>query len=294
MTNAMMPKRSAIYLLTVNYYSTSYLEKLIASIQFDRALVEALIIVNNSPDDRSIYSLQTDWVIILESGENLGFGKACNLGLKWIGDRSPNSLVWLINPDAYLLADSLPQAAQFLTKNPDISILGTTVLEPSAKVWFGGGIFNAQKGIIQAKEFLPEEDWERELLPTEWVSGCSMLINLKKFSTLPQFDGDYFLYYEDFDFCRRYLKEGHKIALTPQIAVIHQPSSITSQNSDLQRQYGIYSYLLSLEKHTSKSVLFYRLFRITLVSLTFLSVNKLKAVVKYYRRLLGSIPPNPP
>ncbi len=276
-----------IYLLTVNYYSASYLEKLIASIQFNRSLVEALIIVNNSPEDASIYRLQNDWIIILEAGENLGFGKACNLGLKWIGDRSQNSLVWLINPDAYFLADSLPQAAQFFTKNPDISILGTTVLEPSGKLWFGGGIFNAEKGIIKAKEFLLEEEWERDLLPTDWVSGCSMLINLQNFYSLPEFDGDYFLYYEDFDFSRRYLKQGYKIALTPQIAVIHQPSSITSKNSDLQKQYGIYSYLLSLEKHASKSVLFYRLLRITLAALIFLSINKLKAVVKYYRRLLG-------
>ena len=284
-------KKSAIYLLTVNYYSASYLEKLIASIALNTNLVEALIIVNNSPEDSSIYRLQNDWVIILEAGENLGFGKACNLGLKWIGDRSPNSPVWLINPDAYFLADSLPQAAQFLTKNPDISILGTTVLEPSGKLWFGGGIFNAKKGIIKANEFLSEEEWERELLPTDWVSGCSMLINLQNFYNLPQFDGDYFLYYEDFDFCRRYLKAGYKIALTPQIGVIHEPSSITSKNSDLQVQEGIYSYLLSLEKHTSKSVLFYRLFRITLASLTFLSLNKFKAVVKYYRRLLNLDPP---
>lgn len=280
-------KNSELYLLTVNYYSTSYLEKLIASIESNKDLVERLIIVNNSPSDRSIPRLQSDWVVILESGENLGFGKACNLGLKWIGDRSPNSLVWLINPDAYFLPDSLPKATQLFTNNPEISILGTTVLEPSGKVWFGGGIFNPQKGIIKAKDFLPPEAEERELLPTDWVSGCSILINLKKFDRLPQFDSDYFLYYEDFDFCRRYLKQGHKIFITPQITVIHQPSSITNKNPDLQIQQGIYSYLLSLEKHTSKSVLFYRLFRITLVALTFFSLNKLKAVVKYYRRWLG-------
>ena len=108
-----------LYLLTVNYYSVSYLEKLIASIDFNKNLVEALIIVNNSPSDRSLSSLQNDRIIILESGENLGFGKACNLGLKWISDRSPNSLVWLINPDAYFLPDSLPQARNAVSNATD-------------------------------------------------------------------------------------------------------------------------------------------------------------------------------
>lgn len=117
-----------------------------------------------------------------------------------------------------------------------------------------------------------------------------MLINFKNFKSCPEFDQDYFLYYEDFDFCRRYAKQGHKIAITQQITVVHQPSSITNKNPDLKLQHSIYSYLLSLEKHTNKSVLIYRLIRITIVALLSLAINykiasiKLKAVWKICQR----------
>ncbi|MGD1713024.1 glycosyltransferase family 2 protein [Dapis sp. BLCC M172] len=122
-----------------------------------------------------------------------------------------------------------------------------------------------------------------------------MLINLKNFEKCPQFDEDYFLYYEDFDFCRRYIKQGHKIAITKTISVIHQPSSITNKKPELKLEYSIYSYLLSLEKHTNKLVLIYRLLRITIGALFYLPINykiagaKLKAIGKFirYNRRLG-------
>ncbi len=119
-----------------------------------------------------------------------------------------------------------------------------------------------------------------------------MLINLKTFHNPPKFDEDYFLYYEDFDFCRRYAKQGHKIAINQQIKVVHQPSSITNKNPELKLHHSLYSYLLSLEKHTNKLVLIYRLIRITTVALLSVSVNykiaiiKLKVILQYSQRLL--------
>ncbi|NEQ36813.1 MAG: glycosyltransferase family 2 protein [Okeania sp. SIO3I5] len=274
-----------MYFLTVNYYSTELIKKLINSIQLTSHLFQKIIIINNSTDDNSIYQLQSNTIIIINSETNLGYGKACNLGLNWIYTQNPQAIVWLINPDAYLLPDSLEKAHHFLAKNPEISILGTTVYEPTGKIWFGGGKFIPETGKIIANEFISNT----EKSTTDWVTGCSMLINLKKFENCPQFDQDYFLYYEDFDFCRRYVKQGHKIAIAKTISIVHQPSSITNKNPELKLEYSIYSYLLSLEKHTNKSVLIYRLLRITIVALFYLPINykiasiKLKAIRKFIR-----------
>ncbi|RQH25923.1 glycosyltransferase family 2 protein, partial [Okeania hirsuta] len=258
-----------MYFLTVNYYSTQLIQRLVNSITLTPQLFQEIIIINNSTDDNSIYQLQKNTTIIIDSETNLGYGKACNLGLNWIYDQNPQAIIWLINPDAYLFPDSLEKAHHFLAKNPEIYILGTTVYEPTGKVWFGGGIFIPETGKIIPNEFL----LDTETSITDWVTGCSMLINLKNFEKCPQFDEDYFLYYEDFDFCRRYAKQGHEIAITQKISVVHQPSSITNKNPELKLEHSIYSYLLSLEKHTSKLVLIYRLLRITMVALFYLPIN---------------------
>lgn len=275
----------SIYFLTVNYYSTQLIKKLINSIKLITDLFSHIVIINNSTDDKSIYQLQNNKTIIINSETNLGYGKGCNLGLSWIYNQNPQAIVWLINPDAYLLPDSLEKAYHFLGKNPEISILGTTVYEPTGKVWFGGGNFIPETGKIIANNFF----YKTETSITDWVTGCSMLINMNNFEKCPEFDEDYFLYYEDFDFCRRYKKQGHKIAITQTISVIHQPSSITSKQPGLKLEYSIYSYLLSLAKHTNKLVLIYRLLRITIAALVSLLIDykiarvKIKAISKFIR-----------
>lgn len=281
-----------ISLITVNYYSTHLIETLIASLPGNQESDWQLIIVNNSPDDPSIHRLKRDGIFILEAGKNLGFGRGCNLGLQWIYQRNPQALIWLINPDAYLLKNSLQQASNFLNKHPELSVLGTIVYEPGGKIWFGGGQFHPKTGTILEIKNLSSELETADYLEISWVTGCSLLINFKNFTECPQFDEDYFLYYEDFDFCRRYANQGHLIGLTRQFAVIHHPSSITSKHANLKIQHSIKSYLLSLQKHSSFWVLGYRLVRITLTSLislpfnTKMSLNKLKGLFLYVQSQL--------
>lgn len=262
-----------IYWITVNYYSTSLIERLINSIPIQSEIDYRVIIVNNSPDDSSIYTLkdksgESQSILILDSPKNIGFGRACNLGLKWVYQHNPQGLVWLINPDAYLTENSGKQVVEFFQNYPEISILGTLVDEPEGKAGFRGGKFNTRTGEIITEDYITETTQVNPpYIPMQWVSGCSLLINLKQFSICPQFDPDYFLYYEDFDFCIRYGKQGHQIVLSSEIKVFHQVSAITSQNQPLKIQQSIYSYLLSLEKHTHFAVLGYRLLRISLVSI---------------------------
>ncbi len=99
-----------IYLLTVNYNCAELIKRLIASLNDD--LSATLIIVNNSTEDKNIQSLAAERVKIIEAGENLGFGKGCNLGLDWIYQQDKEAIVWLVNPDAYLLPDSLEKASK--------------------------------------------------------------------------------------------------------------------------------------------------------------------------------------
>ncbi|MDY7022128.1 MAG: glycosyltransferase family 2 protein [Cyanobacteriota bacterium] len=285
-----------IYWITVNYYSTSLIERLINSIPIQSEIDYRVIIVNNSPDDSSIYAIKDQYrdsksILILDSPDNIGFGRACNSGLNWVYQHNPQCLVWLINPDAYLIENSLKQVVEFFQNYPEISILGTLVDEPEGNPGFRGGKFNAKTGEIITEDYITEiSQANLPYIPMQWVSGCSLLINLKKFLDCPQFDPDYFLYYEDFDFCMRYGKQGHQIVLSSEIRVFHQASAITSQNQPLKIQQSIYSYLLSLEKHTHFTVLGYRLLRISLVSILSLlhspqtSLHKLRGVWLYCQR----------
>jgi N-acetylglucosaminyl-diphospho-decaprenol L-rhamnosyltransferase len=279
-----------IYFLTVNYNSTSLIERLIASLPDDKHSSQ-LIVVNNSPEDGCIQQLRSERIKLMEATSNLGFGKACNLGLQWVYQQDAQAIVWLINPDAYLLPDSVVNAEIFFRDCPEVSIAGTEIYEPDGKLWFGWGKFNREIGTINVvEESLNYED--KPYLIPDWVTGCSLLINLQHFSICPYFDPDYFLYYEDFDLSRRYANQGHLVVVTNRIKVIHEPSSITLRYGYLRLTHNIYSYLLSLEKHTNSFILYYRFLRMILMALLILPIQpkfalaKLQGIKLYCQRLL--------
>jgi GT2 family glycosyltransferase len=275
-----------IYWITVNYYSTHHIERLIQSILSQSQINYQLIIVNNSPDDLSIYQFKSDRILILNAPKNLGFGEGCNMGLNWVYQQDKKAIIWLINPDAYLTENTALNAIECFQQNPTLSVLGTLVKEPDGKIWLGGGIFDPKTGDILPQAYHNSLQ-KNTLISIDWVSGCSLLVNLTQFKKCPQFDSDYFLYYEDFDFCLRYRQQGHLLAITPNITVYHYPSSITDQYPSLKLEHRIFSYLLSLKKYARSSAFYYRFFRIISVSLTALLISpatglhKLKGVIRY-------------
>lgn len=269
-----------IYFLTVNYYSTNLVAKLISSLPNSKNPDYKIVIINNSPDDDSIYQLKNESVLIFNATNNLGFGSACNLGLKFIYAEDPQAIVWIINPDAYLLENTLDKVQPFFDSHPEISILGTIVHTPVGEVWFAGGRFIHNTGAILTQDLLTNTNTDYVLC--DWITGCSLIINLSNFHECPLFDPAYFLYYEDFNFCQRYAQQGHLIAVTKQFGVLHQPSSITNKYVFIKIKHSTYSYLLTLERYTSKLVFSLRLTRLICHAFVLMFIKPQFGLGKFY------------
>ncbi|MEM8828585.1 MAG: glycosyltransferase family 2 protein [Cyanobacteria bacterium P01_G01_bin.19] len=243
------------YLLTVNYNSSELILRLINSLTTEDRSNYQLVIVNNSPEDRKISDLKHDFIHIIESKKNLGFGKACNLGLNWIAQQNHRVIAWLINPDAYFETENnrsaIKDAIALFQKHPHISILGTTVYNAAGEMTSAGGTFTPDTAALTVLDRLPA-NLEQDYFKTDWVSGCSLLINLANFKEVPQFCDRFFLYYEDLDFCLRYRQQGHQIAVTNLLKVIHDTSTITDRNILQKYRHITQSYLIYIEKYGSK------------------------------------------
>jgi N-acetylglucosaminyl-diphospho-decaprenol L-rhamnosyltransferase len=275
-----------IYFLTVNYYSTNLVAQLINSLSCTNTQYQT-VIINNSPEDDSIHSLQSESVLIIDAGSNIGFGNGCNLGIQWIYTQDTQAIIWIINPDAYLPENNL-DINRFFKLHPEISILGTIIHTPTGEIWFAGGRFIRTTGSILTQDMLTNTD--AEYVACDWVSGCSLIINLANFRECPLFDPAYFLYYEDFEFCSRYANKGYLIAITKQFGVLHKPSSITNRNAFLKTKHSTYSYLLTLEQHTNKLVYLLRLIRLISYAILLMffkpqiALGKLYGTLNYWRR----------
>lgn len=240
-----------LYFVTVNYHSQALVAELIATLATDITRAYQVVVVNNSPT--APYQPAPDLaspsgpIHIIEAGENLGFGRACNLGLSHIWQQDPSAVVWLINPDAQIdpQGDRPPLAA--LATEPDIAILGTQIRDDVGALWFGSGHFNPWTGALGHGP--PPGSNSGLTCPTAWVTGCSLILNLAAFDQCPEFDPAYFLYGEDAEFCLRYRRQGYRVAVTAQVLVTHRASSIIGRNRQAMYTYYTWGRLRVLRQH---------------------------------------------
>ena len=285
-----------LYCLIVNYNSYSLISRLIKSISIQEHQCK-IIIINNSPvEQNDLKQLESDSVKVIDAGYNIGFGSACNLGISEVYNQDNQALVWLLNPDTFLSDETLSKVVSLFPENLEFSILGTLIYSSDQKVWFGGGTFDKKSGSIFSENLfsLPPH---QPYISCDWVSGCSMIVNLKQFQECPQFDRNYFLYYEDFDFCQRYKRQGHIVAVTHQISIVHEVSTITNRNLKNKFYHSTYSYLFTLERYTDKTVFYLRLTRLLIYALILIPIEPAIALGKitgawhYFQKRLSSVTP---
>ncbi|MDR9401946.1 MAG: glycosyltransferase family 2 protein [Halothece sp. Uz-M2-17] len=287
-----------LYFLFVNYQSAELIKHLLQNYCLSSLAFKAVIVNNFPPEQKDLETLATDSIRVIDGGGNLGFGRACNLGLSWIYDQYPQALVWLLNPDTFCDPKMITKAQSFFKRYSTISILGTLIYSTDNNIWFAGGTFDSHNGRI-ASENLLKSDSQTVYSLSDWVSGCSMIINLSHFKECPQFDSNYFLYYEDFDFCQRYKQQGHLVAVTDQVSITHQVSAITNRNLKSKFYHSTYSYLLTLEKYTSSFLFYLRLIRVLIYSIVLfpfkpaIALGKITGTWHYFQQKFSGVQPPP-
>ena len=152
-----------------------------------------IVIVENSKEFINKEETEREYnnVKIICSGSNLGMGSGNNFGLK----NTFTKYALILNPDIICDNSFFNNIQKYLKGNIDFSIIGTQYNDNS--IYKPAGFFSSKK---KNKEI----DFSiQELTPVEWVVGCSFLINLKNFENKEIFDENFFLFFEEFDLCRR-------------------------------------------------------------------------------------------
>jgi len=159
------------------------------------------------------------------------------------------------------------------------------------------GFFNSKKN----KEFTTNlrKDKIDNLTKVDWVTGCSMLINLKKFENKKIFDENFFLYFEEFDLCKSLKDKGEKVYSSKKLKIHHlgfkssfDENSNYKKNIDRLREWHWmwstfyfykknFSYLYAFKKIIRKLISSF--FKTIFYSLTFNEMEK----EKYKYRFLG-------
>ena len=110
---------SNIFVIVVTYNGVAWIEKCINSIAIS-TVPSNVIVIDNCSSDETVFLIKENypWVQLVENKENLGFGKANNIGIKYAIDSNAD-FVLLLNQDAWLEPDTIGKLLDASLKNND-------------------------------------------------------------------------------------------------------------------------------------------------------------------------------
>ena len=156
-----------------------------------------------------------DIIFIDNTKNNKGFAHGANRGIKQALKRKPTTIL-LVNPDVRF---TKIEKGDILAAQTKFSIFGG-VIKDKSKIYYGGEIdrWYMSGGMREQK---PKEQFS----PVDFVSGSFMGISpacIKKIGYLRE---DYFMYYEDVEYCKRATNKGLSVGTSTKLVYRHNESS---------------------------------------------------------------------
>ncbi|MSR05444.1 MAG: glycosyltransferase [Gemmatimonadetes bacterium] len=161
------------------------------------------------------------WLTVLTGCEARGLAAARNAGLTILAREPELTHFILISNDLVLEPDFFNQLAAALERVPDAGLLGATIyeMESPGRVWYAGGRFHALRGDAGNMLDVPADIEPR---PTEFVTGCAMLVSRQAFEHLGPLPECYGFDSEDAEYSHRALAAGLRVGYAPGAVAHHR------------------------------------------------------------------------
>lgn len=245
---------ASVTIVFVNYNNKEMLknsiENLLCKIEED---IEILVVDNGSKDGSMEYIenyfpyVHTEYL-----KSNMGFGKGCNKGME-IAFEKGSKFVMLLNTDTEVEEGMLSELLKYCDDNTlVIPRMYTDEKDKTNSLWYSGGRINFGTGEVEQTLFKYDEKDVQCNLPkqVEFATGCCMLISKGVWEKVGGFAEEYFLYYEDVDYCIRLKEAGVKILYVPKVALWHKVGgSAGGEISAISLYYTVRNRLVFADKY---------------------------------------------
>lgn len=257
-----------VSILIVNWNSKDLLRQCLLSIRGTCAdLRPQVVVVDSGSFDGCAEMLASEFpeVDFVQSNDNIGFGRANNLGFT----RVTGEAVLLLNPDTEIRPGALQMLLGELKMRPDAGIVSPRLLNTDLTLQWS--VHALPRPVRQALDseilrrllspyglWAPPSDFApAETVEVEAVAGTCMLMWTKTFRDISGFSPQYFMYAEDMDLCFKALRAGFHIYHVPTAEVIHHGGASSSSQgstfSAVMMREALHSYMvLNLGWHSAR------------------------------------------
>lgn len=197
-----------------------------------------IIVIDNASVTNEAQLLQEKYPSIqaIRSDRNRGFAGGINLGI----EAAQGKYLFLLNNDILIVKDTLPALIDRLASSHKIAGVSPLIrdyTEPHTIQYAGytklSPIALRNRAIGRGK--IKKDDYPAQRTP--YLHGAAMLLKKKVIDRLGPMPEEYFLYYEELDWCTYITMDGYELWYDPAFEVWHKDSSSTGKNSPLQCYY---------------------------------------------------------
>jgi GT2 family glycosyltransferase len=221
----------------VNYNTREQLRSCLVALASATADLDVEIrVVDNASSDGSAEMVFAEFpdVDLRALPTNVGFAAGNNEGVR--GARGKYLLI--LNPDVQVSRDALFALIAHLDSEPEVAAVGPLLMGtdgiphlemyrrfPSAAqiVLFWTVLFN----LSMRSSWLRRRFFEHDLrgsspVAVDQIPGAAMLVRSEVMRSVGEMDPDYFIWFEDVDWCFRARRAGHELVILPAVQVRHE------------------------------------------------------------------------
>lgn len=258
-------KEVKVFVIVVSYKGHRWYERCFTSLRESNIPLKT-IVIDNASNDGTVEYIKSHFpeILLIESKENLGFGKANNLGMRYALDDGCD-YVFLLNQDAWIEPDTLERLLDIHSRHPEYGIVGpvqtnadkTKVLDGVIKFLINPD--NVNKALFS--DLLMGT--QKEIYPVAEINAAAWLLPRKTLETVGGFDPLFLHYGEDWNYLSRVLYHGFKVGLTPGVHVVHDCKTRVESPQGYQSSFDKWllqraTDLLYPDSHVSEMIHRYR------------------------------------
>lgn len=217
--------------VVVSYNASTHLRPCLESLAAEG--VSRVVVADNASVDGSEDVARRAGAVWVQSGANLGYGAAANLGARH-PVAAVADYVLVCNPDLVVRPGCVAALVSSLERDGRLGAVGPRVSNPDGTLYPSARTFpdlldaagHGALGLILPDNRFTRRyrllDWDhRDEAVVDWVSGACFLARRRAWDEVGGFDPSYFMYLEDVDLCWRLARAGWKVGYQPAAEVVH-------------------------------------------------------------------------
>jgi len=267
-----------VSIITVNFNQPKVTEELLQSIPATYGNLE-IIVVDNGSKVISINNWQANYpqVKFIRSEENLGFAGGNNLGIK----EATGDYLFLVNNDTEFTAGLIEKLVAVMDSKPEVGMISPMIKYYSDKnlIQYAGytqmNYYTCRNSCIGLRE-KDTGQYNNITAPTAYCHGAAMMIRKEAIEKAGLMSENFFLYYEEVDWCEHIKRAGYEAWVCTEALIYHKESVSVGKKSKLKEYFMNRNRILFIRRNAPfiNKLVFYPYFVLLVVPRNILSYIK--------------------